>query len=158
MGLRQQAAADLATIVEDTVGGFGWPITVTDPDGAFASLVGLSTDIGHMIDAQTGQAISGRMASVALRISALTAAGLSLPYGVTDETKRPWVVSFADINGVPFTFKVTETRPDRALGLVVCLLEAYQDAAPSGVLNVELGGGDAGKVRTDEDDGTVETS
>lgn len=125
MSLRQQAAADLATIVEDDDGGFGWAITVTPPVGLPADLVGLSTDISEVIDPETGQAVSGRTASVALRIASLTAAGLAIPVNIPEHDKFPWVVEFADINGSAHKFKVRRSVPDRALGLVVLHLEAY---------------------------------
>ena len=126
MNLRLQAEADLGSIMEDTVGGFGWPITVTDPDGTVQPLVGLSTDIAQVIDPDTGQIVSGRLASVSIRIGALTAAGLTLPRGVAERAKKPWLVTFDDINGNPYTFKVQSADPDRAIGLVVCILEVYK--------------------------------
>jgi hypothetical protein len=125
MSLRAQAERDLATIVEDE-DGFGWPITVTNPDGSSAALVGLSNDVAYALDPETGQAVSGRTASVALRIGALTAAGLGIPVNVSETTRFPWIVQFNDINGNPHVFKVIESQPDRAIGLVVCKLEAYQ--------------------------------
>jgi len=126
MGLRQQAAADLRTILEDDGGGFGWPITITDPTGVTASLKGRTTDIGHTIDPQTGAAVVGRMASVALPLAALTEAGLGIPRGSADDKATPWVVSFAGLDGTAYMFKVMEGRPDRALGVVVCMLEQYR--------------------------------
>lgn len=126
MGLRQTAETDLGLILEDSTTGFGFSITVTDPLGTVRPLTGFSDDIAQIIDPDTGQAVSGRLASVALRISSLTAAGLSLPEGIADATKKPWLIAFDDINGNNFTFKVMQSNPDRALGLVVCLLEIYK--------------------------------
>lgn len=126
MGLRQQAEADLAFILEDSAGGFGYPITITDPAGAAKSLTGFSDDIAQVVDPDTGEAVSGRLASVTLRISSIYAAGLKLPKGIADTGTKPWTVAFDDINGLPYTFKVSESNPDRALGVVVCLLEAYR--------------------------------
>ena len=126
MGLRETAAADVGAILEDSVYGFGWPITVTDPDGNTAPLTGVSGDISQVIDPDTGIAVSGRLASAVLRISSLTAAGLGLPVGIADSAKKPWVVQFDDINGNAHTFKVQQSDPDRAVGVVVCLLEVYK--------------------------------
>ena len=125
MSLRQVAEADLASILEDSVDGFGWPITVTDPGQNSANLVGFSNDIAQLIDPETGQAVSGRVASVSLRISSLTAAGLGLPQGIADAKNKPWVVQFDDINGNAYKFKVSQSNPDRAIGIVTCLLELY---------------------------------
>jgi hypothetical protein len=127
MGLRSIAEQDLGIILEDSATGFGWPITVTDPAGNSGTgpLTGFSDDIAQIIDPDTGQAVSGRLASVALRISSLTAAGLTLPRGIADAGSKPWVVQFDDINGSPYKFKVSQSNPDRALGLVTLLLELY---------------------------------
>lgn len=125
MSLREQAAADLKTIVED-LDGFGWPITVTDPFGITAALRGLSTDIGHTIDPETGVAVSGRRASIAIAIASLTAAGLGIPRGIADASSKPWVIVFNDIGGIAHTFKVCEAMPDRAIGVVTCLLATYK--------------------------------
>lgn len=126
MSLRTQAENDLAFIVED-VNGFGWTIQLTDPSGYTATgpLVGLSNDISQIIDPDTGQVVSGRSASVALRISTLVSKGYSLPRNIADNNSKPWLVRFDDINGNPYTFKIRSTDPDRALGLIVCTLEAY---------------------------------
>ncbi len=126
MGLRETAEADLAHILEDKTAGFGWDITVTDPAGTSVLLVGYSNDIGMSIDPDTGVAVSGRRASVALRISSLTTAGLGIPKGIIDATSKPWRVTFNDIEGTSHTFKVQESHPDRALGVVTCLLELYK--------------------------------
>lgn len=118
------AEADLANILEDGIAGFGWPITVTAPSGAVATLTGFSDDIGLTIDPDTGQAVSGRTASIAIRISTLLQfAGMTIPEGIADSAKKPWIVEFSDINGVPCKFKVFRSLPDRALGIVVCVLE-----------------------------------
>jgi hypothetical protein len=126
MNLRQQAEADLAFILEDSTTGFGWPITVTDPNGSSRPLTGSSNDIAQVVDPETGQVVSGRSASIALRVASLFEAGFnSLPVGISDRNSKPWLVAFDDINGNPHTFKVIQSNPDRTLGLVTCILEAY---------------------------------
>jgi len=128
MNLRTRAEADLAHILEDGVNGFGWPITVTAPGGTpQKTLTGFSDDISQIIDPDTGQAVSGRMASATLRISSLVAAGFTeLPVAVSDSSKKPWTISFNDINGNTYLFKVEQSNPDRALGIVALLLELYE--------------------------------
>jgi len=126
VGLRELAEQDLGAILEDSAYGFGWSITLTDPAGLTDSnLIGFSDDISQVIDPDTGQLVSGRLASVALRISSLLTAGFTLPRGVADQSSKPWVVTFNDINGTSHTFKVRQADPDRALGLIVCILEGY---------------------------------
>ena len=126
MGLRQIAEADLGLILEDKDTGFGFSIIVTDPSGTVRPLTGFSNDISQIIDPDTGQAVSGRLASVVLRISSLTAAGLGLPQGIADSGIKPWLIEFDDINGNAFKFKVASSNPDRTLGFVSCILELYQ--------------------------------
>lgn len=125
MGLREVAEADLGNILEDLTG-FGFAITVIDPAGLSINFVGLSNDISQLIDPDTGQAVSGRFASVALRISTLQASAFTeLPKGVSDKTIKPWRVDFLDINGNVGTFKVVQSNPDRGLGILTCIVEAY---------------------------------
>ena len=125
MSLRQTAEQDLGAILEDGAMGFGWPIQVTDPSGLSKPLTGFSDDISQIIDPDTGEAVSGRLVSVALRISSLTVAGLALPVGIADASIKPWIIEFNDINGSPYKFKVAQSNPDRALGLITCILELY---------------------------------
>lgn len=126
MNLRELAEMDLGVILEDGATGFGWPITLTDPAGlSNDALVGFSDDISQTIDPDTGELVAGRLASVVLRISTLLVAGFSVPRGVPDQASKPWVVTFNDINGTAHTFKVRQANPDRALGIVSCILEGY---------------------------------
>lgn len=126
MSLRRLAETDLGLILEDSSTGFGWSITVTDPAGTSRTLTGFSDDIAQVIDPETGQAVSGRLASVALRISSLISAGLSLPTGISDSASKPWIIEFNDISGNAHKFKVAQSNPDRALGVVTCILEIYE--------------------------------
>lgn len=126
MNLRQQSAADLQIILEDSTAGFGWPITVIDPMGNSAELVGFTNDIAQTLDPQTGQAVSGRNAQVQIAMAALEQAGLGFPRGIADKMSRPWVIKFSDLAGNMQTFKVSEGLPDRTLGVVKCLLEAHK--------------------------------
>ncbi len=127
MGLRAIAEQDLGIIMEDKDAGFGYDITLTAPDGTVGAMVGFSDDIAQVIDPDTGQAVSGRLASVAIRIGLITEKlpGKGLPVGIADSASKPWLVAFDDINGNPFTFKVAQSNPDRAIGLLSLILEFY---------------------------------
>ncbi len=126
MNLRQLAESDLAHTLEDELTGFGWAITITDPSGTSRLLTGQSDDIAQVIDPDTGIAVSGRMASAVVRLTTLQAAGLGIPQGEASTAVKPWRVRFEDINGNPHEFKVKQSNPDRALGVVSLLLEAYK--------------------------------
>lgn len=128
MGLRATAEADLATTLEDAVGGFGIPITITDPDGNVGTLTGFGNDIAEFIDPDTGQAVTGRMVSAVVRISSLAAVEptpLGIPVGIADAKIKPWRVHFDDLQGNTINTKVQQSNPDRALGIVSLLLEIY---------------------------------
>lgn len=109
----------------DTVGGFGWSISVTNPNGVTAVLTGLSTDVHTSIDPETGVAVAGRRASVSLVRAHLATGGLGQPRGIGERNAKPWLVTFLDIDGASHVFKVVEALPDRTIGNVVCLLDAY---------------------------------
>ncbi len=126
-GLRDVAAQDMAFIIEGDALGNRWPVTIKSPGDMEVPLFGFTNDIFQAIDRETGQIISGRNASVSLRIDSITAAGLTLPYGVASAAGKPWRVTFDDIHGTAYTFKIAETMPDRTIGVIVCLLEAYRD-------------------------------
>ena len=125
MGLREQAALDNRTILEDTAG-FGWPIRVTDPAGTVRDLVGMSNDISQAVDPGTGQLVTGRAAHVTISLAALAAAGLGIPKNVADGSGAPWRVRFTDVAGAEYEFKVSEAMPDRTLGCVLLALESYK--------------------------------
>ena len=126
MGLRADAEKDLAFILEDDTRGGAWPVILISPAGTAKPLKGFTNDIAQLIDPDTGQAVSGRLATVSLRISSLIAAGFTtLPESVSDESTKPWLITFNDINGESYTFKISESNPDRAIGIVTCMLEKY---------------------------------
>lgn len=129
MSLRLLAERDLITISRDVDGGFAWEIVLTAPDG-FASLdplMGFSQDVMQTIDPETGLLVTGRLASVSIPIKSITESGyFGLPRGIADTAGHPWRVTFNDLSGAAHTFKVFESKPDRTLGNIVLLLEAYK--------------------------------
>lgn len=129
-GLREIAEQDLGFILEGDPNGFRWPIAVTAPDGTSNAeqMYGFSDDIAQVIDPDTGQIVSGRLATVVIRTATLQAEfpTQGLPKGISAKTSKPWIVEFNDINGTAYKFKVQATNPDRALGAVTCILEEYK--------------------------------
>jgi hypothetical protein len=121
VNLRQLAAADLQTILGDSSGGFGWPATLTDPDGADAAVTGTYRDIALALDLETGIYVTQRRASLVIPLAGLTAR----PRGIADGAKKPWLVALTDLQGIARTFKVAEAHPDE-LGCIVLILEAYE--------------------------------
>lgn len=130
MSLREVAEADLATLLESETCGFAWPIKLTNPAGLVKNLFGQSADIAQLIDPDTGVAVTGRLASATLRLSSIFSATpgpvLAIPVGIADTDGKPWLVTFDDINGTEYTFKVQKSNPDRTIGVVVLILENYK--------------------------------
>lgn len=126
MGLRDLASQDLNLIMSDKDTGFGWDITLTNPEQQTLIVVGFSNDIGKNIDPETGTPVSGRSPTIAIPMKPLLDAGFEFPVGISDSSMKPWVVQFNDINGTPHKFKVAQTFPDRGLGIIECKLEAYR--------------------------------
>lgn len=122
MSLRAQAERDLAAILESSRD-FGWPVTVTAPDGTSADLHGQSANISLTIDPDTGALVTGQRATMTLRLASLAAEFDSLPVHVPSGV--PWLVAVTDITGAAGTFKVVDSMPDRTLGVVTLELESY---------------------------------
>lgn len=113
--------------MQDDVGGFSWAITITDPSLTVGSLKGLSSDISSLIDPDTGVSITGRYATCAVSYQALRAAGFATnPKGIVNSSTKPWKVTFNDIEGTSYTFKVVRAEPDRAIGCIAMTLEAIE--------------------------------
>jgi hypothetical protein len=124
MGLRATAAADAKAILEDSSSGFGWSLLVTSPAGTEWELIGFATDIGQTIDPDTGQAVAGRRASVAVHMASLPV----VPELQSMAAAKPWRVSFENEAGAAQVWKIIEVLPDHAMGVMVFLLEAYRAA------------------------------
>lgn len=126
MNIRLLAESDLALLMEDTTHGGSWPITLENPDGQKSdSMSGLSNDIGLLVDPDTGVAVSGRLATLSIRTSSLLASGLGIPEDIKESDKKPWKVTFTDVNLRPYTFKIATVAPDRGAGVMTFTLEVY---------------------------------
>ncbi len=126
MSIRDLAASDHAAIVQDVAGGFAIPIVVTNPEGVSLSMNGLTTDVGEVVDMQSGMEIAGRRVSVQILTAPLIAAGMGEPRAVMDGNAKPWLVTFANVQGVPRTYKIFDVKPDEIFGSHKCLCEAWQ--------------------------------
>lgn len=127
MNFQEISQVDKAFTLNDKVMGFGSDITITDPDLLTAVIVGRTNDISFAIDPNTGEAVSGRTATIAIDINELEKAGFtSLPAAQSDKTKKPWIIEFDDQQGNNYVFTVKEANPDRTLGIVLCTLQFYE--------------------------------
>jgi hypothetical protein len=113
-------------ILEDPSGLSNVPITLTSPAGVATIVPGFPTDVSESVDPETGVVVSGHQAAVAISLLALIAAGVEMPTGVVEKSRRPWLVAFTDATGEAHTWKVVEALPDRTVALVRLLLEGYR--------------------------------
>lgn len=131
MSLRVQAEADLGLTMEAS-GDFGWPFVLTDPDDfeSASQLYGQAHRISDLVDPDTGQAVSGRKATLVVRTSTIVAAGYpTLPEGIADEAGKPWRVAYAGPQAASQVFKVSDSKPDEALGTLALMLETWDGVA-----------------------------
>lgn len=122
MSLRGIAEKDLRFILGDS----GWSFTIFDPSENALPVTGLSNDISRLIDPDTGQAVSGRFATISVSYRAFHDAGMEVPRSIPETTSKPWVVQATDVLGKEYRFKIIRSEPDRTLGLILCTLEAYR--------------------------------
>ena len=127
MNLRTIIEADLATVMESEQS-VRWPITITDPSGNTHTepLYAVINDISTLIDPETGQLVSGRTVSAAIRISSLKALGFGIPIQVSGSLSRPWLIEFKDMTGVSHVMKVMRGDPDLTFGIVNVYLGVYK--------------------------------
>jgi len=122
VSLADTAAADLQRILNVD----GCDITLQAPDGSTAELKGNSQDIARAIDPETGMLVSGRTCTVVLSIADLFSLNM-FPAAEADTSKKPWLVKYLEtVSRIEHTFKVAQTNPDRTIGSLVLVLEAYQ--------------------------------
>lgn len=127
MNLRAIAEQDLAITLEDSEYGFGLPATITDTKGTSAVLNVQSGDIHVLYDPGGEVKVNSRTAHISIRIASLTAAGLEMPKAQPNQTKNPYTFEFADSNGIVRKFIVSQSSPDRTIGIVTMILELLED-------------------------------
>ncbi len=120
------ARADTRAFLNDSLTGSAVPIAITPPGLPARTLMGWSNDIGLLVDPDTGQAISGRIATVALSIADLAAQNLPIPESEHSTSAKPWVISFLDGQLDNYVFSIVETHPDRTTGIVTCTVDSYR--------------------------------
>lgn len=124
MALIDDAAQAVIDILTDT-SGFGVTMTVQNPEGISASVVGHAADIGKALDPDTGLPVLGRQCHVTLPMSTLRSSGVGIPRDVND-SDYPWLVMI-QLPGMTeqSCFRITDTMPDYTVGCVVCFLTFF---------------------------------
>lgn len=130
MSLREIAEKDLKFILENDTGGNRYPLTIIDPNGyqSVNQIYGCSNDISQMIDPETGMLVSGRNATVTIRVNHLITEGYTdLPEVEHDSGLKPWVIKMDDLQGNTHTFTIRSAMPDKTVGIITLILELYDD-------------------------------
>lgn len=125
MSLLQLLQKDSQRIMNSSKFGFSTDIVLIDPNDVEYPLKSVLTVIHNLIDPDTGQPVSGYLATASINRLDLNALGITLPEGVSDELQRPWTVRETNIDGVVVTYKITRAAPDEANGNILCDLGSY---------------------------------
>ena len=104
----------------------GQEITLITPGGLKYPVHGIVAVVHNMIDADTGQPVSGFVATVSINRLTLNDLGIAIPEGEASQNERPWLVREINIDGVEVTYKITRAAPDEANGNILCDLGAYE--------------------------------
>jgi hypothetical protein len=125
MNIIELAERDLAITLEDRKTGFGVDVTLITPEGIEHKLIGQSTDVGLVIDSNTGIGVRGRIAEITFRLSTLLEKVGSIP----DKTEEGggWLMRIENINGDKWTFAVGVADVDRKIGVVKISLELIDE-------------------------------
>ncbi|WFS86283.1 hypothetical protein vBVhaSMAG7_066 [Vibrio phage vB_VhaS_MAG7] len=125
MSLLQRLQKDSQRIMNSSKFGFSTDIVLIDPNDVEYPLKSILTVIHNLIDPDTGQPVSGYLATASINRLDLNALGITLPEGVSNELERPWTVRETNIDGVVVTYKITRAAPDEANGNILCDLGSY---------------------------------
>jgi len=125
MNIVELAERDLAITLEDRKTGFGVDVTLITPEGIEHKLIGQSTDVGLVIDSNTGIGVRGRIAEITFRLSTL----LDVVGSIPDKTEEGggWLMRIENINGDNWTFAVGVADVDRKIGVVKISLELIDE-------------------------------
>jgi hypothetical protein len=125
--LYEVAEADLSFTIEDKDNGFGKSIVLISPldvrYGDDDELISMDTNIGFMIDPETGSLYKGETVEVNLRISTVLALIGSLPIQAeSQEACWKLEVIYEPVSDDPLTFIIKEIRKDSKLGVLKMFL------------------------------------
>ncbi len=126
MSLIERLQKDSQRIMNSSRYGFGQAIILTEPSGIAHTLKGIVSIIHNLIDPDTGQPVSGFLATVSLNVLDLQSMGIDIPEGEMSEYARPWTVQTANVSGVQVLAKVIRVAPDETNGNLLVDLGNYE--------------------------------
>lgn len=125
MSLLQRMQKDAQRIMNSEKFGFSTSVTLVEPDGTEHPLKSIISVIHNLVDPDTGQPVSGYLATASINRLDLNVLGIMLPEGVSNELARPWTLRETNIDNVVVTYKITRAAPDEANGNILCDLGSY---------------------------------
>lgn len=126
MSLIDRVQRDAQRIMNSEKFGFSTPLVLTEPDGTTHDLKGIVSVIHNLIDPDTGQPVSGFLATVSLNALDLQDGGIALPEGEMDSDLRPWTVETTVVGGATLLTKVVRVAPDETNGNILIDLGNYE--------------------------------
>lgn len=126
MSLIDRMQKDSQRIMNSSRYGFSIPIVLTSPSGDEYSLMGIVSIIHNLVDPDTGQPVSGFLATVSINYRDLNDSGIDLPEGEMSSSARPWLVTATNVIGVEQTMKLVRSSPDETNGNILCDLGSYE--------------------------------
>ena len=125
MSLLQRIQKDSQRIMNSTRFGVSIDIVLLDPAQVEYPLKSIVTVIHNLVDPDTGQPVSGYLATASINRLDLNELGIALPEGISNELARPWTIRYTNIDNVEITNKITRAAPDEANGNILCDLGSY---------------------------------
>lgn len=127
MSLLDRMRKDSQRIMNSARCGFSTAITLTDPSGVGYPFNSIIAVIHNLVDPDTGQPVSGFLATASINTLDLLALGLEIPEGEMSESARPWTITETNIQNVVVTYKIVSAAPDEANGNILCDLVNYDN-------------------------------
>ncbi|AUR94068.1 hypothetical protein NVP1191O_09 [Vibrio phage 1.191.O._10N.286.52.B4] len=125
MSLLDRVRKDSTRIMNSERYGTGTDVVLTDSDGIEYPMKAIVAVVHNLVDPDTGQPVSGYLATASLNRDNIPENKRSALEGVSDELQRPWTVRETNIDGVVVTYKITRAAPDEANGNILCDLGSY---------------------------------
>ena len=126
MSLLDRVQKDSQRILNSEKFGFSTPLVLTDPSETAHDLKGIVSVIHNLIDPDTGQPVSGFLATVSLNALDLRDKGIDMPEGEMDSNSKPWKVQTTVVGGVQISTKVTRVAQDETNGNILIDLGNYE--------------------------------
>lgn len=122
----ERAQEDIKRITSD-LNGFAKSITFSYPyTGQAATIQGIHSKINLAVDTE-GMNVNSRKAHISFSESALTDQGYQTRTAQGVINLKDHLVTVTDSTGEAIQYIVTECFPDETVGLIVCMLGAYEE-------------------------------